>query len=126
MQVIVARSFRWVLLGVLLIASISLNGTPPQGQLERPIKVTQVLTNDRVGIIRVTFAPGAHEPAHAFMRDTIVIQATAGDIELTVDGNKTAGHEEPGKVWYLSKDGPGRDITNLGNQPFDWVVISLK
>jgi quercetin dioxygenase-like cupin family protein len=115
------RRVNVILLGVI---SIVLAGFPGHAQAPRVTR-RAIIDNDRVSIIRLTFAAGQREQMHSNPTDVIVVQATPGDVEYGLGDEKTTGHEEPGKVWYVPRQ-PPHAMSNVGSTPFDIVVITLK
>ncbi len=89
------------------------------------ISSTRVIDNDRVTVLRLTFPPGAREQVHVTPQDLVVMQATPGDVEVTVDKETSTGRVETGKSWYVSKVTP-HAYSNVGKDPFDLVVVFLK
>lgn len=107
-----------VLMGAVLIGF--------QGHAQAPRTPRPALVNnERVSVTRLTFAAGQREQMHSNANDMIVIMATPGEVEFALGDEKTTGHEEPGKTWYIPKQ-PPHALSNVGSTPFDFVLITLK
>ena len=91
----------------------------------QPRMAGALLDNNRVTVSRVTWDPGKSEPMHKLPADVIVIQATPGDLDLTIGDVKTTGHQEVGKTWYMPKE-LDHAVKNTGTQSFDWILVRLK
>ncbi len=104
----------------------ALTANAPGGaqQATRISSATQI-DNERVSVRRLTFPPGAREQMHLTPQDLVVIQATAGDVEVSLASETTTGRVEPGKVWYVSKT-TQHAYSNTGREPFDLLVVFLK
>jgi oxalate decarboxylase/phosphoglucose isomerase-like protein (cupin superfamily) len=89
------------------------------------ISATRLLDNDRVSVSRLTFPPGVREALHITPQDLVVIQASAGDVEVALAGETTTGRVDPGKTWYVSKV-TQHAYSNVGKEPFDLLVVFLK
>ena len=105
---------------------------PLQGFTQAPapagaprISAIKLLENERVSVSRLTFPPGAREQVHITPQDLVVMQATPGDVEVTLDKETVTGRVETGKTWYVSKVTP-HAYSNVGKEPFDLVVVFLK
>jgi oxalate decarboxylase/phosphoglucose isomerase-like protein (cupin superfamily) len=96
-----------------------------QAQNGPRISATRVLDNDRVSVSRLTFPPGVREAVHITPQDLVVIQASTGDVEVTLADQTTSGRVEPGKTWYVSKV-TQHAYSNVGKEPFDLLVVFLK
>jgi quercetin dioxygenase-like cupin family protein len=119
-------------LGVAVLVSVAVpfHGTAqtPQEAPRRPTGLTaaRLIDNERVSVSKVTIAAGGDDGSlHASKQDTVLIQATAGQIEVQIGESKTVAREEAGKVWWLPKDVPHR-VANVGDKPFDLISVNLK
>jgi len=81
--------------------------------------------NDRVRIQRLSVPAGFRETLQVVPTDQIAIQVTAGDLEVVINGQKTAGRIEPGTAFYVPKNAP-HQFLNVGKAPYDVVVVTLK
>ena len=89
------------------------------------ISMAKVFENDRVTVSRLTFPPGAREQIHITPQDLVVMQATSGEVEVTLDKETTTSHVETGRTWWVSKVTP-HAYSNVGKEPFDLIVVFLK
>src|SRR5437762_7466166 len=95
-----------VLVGIMLV---------PFGGNAQPRPGASLVDNNRVTVSRVTWDPGKSEPMHNLPVDVVVIQATPGDLEVTIGDQKTTGHQEPGYTWYMPKELP-HAVVNTGTK----------
>ena len=84
-----------------------------------------LVNNDRVQIQRLSVPAGFRETLQVVPNDQIAIQVTPGDLEVVIDGQKTAGRIEPGTTFYVPKNAP-HQFLNVGKTPYDVVVVMLK
>jgi mannose-6-phosphate isomerase-like protein (cupin superfamily) len=84
-----------------------------------------LVNNDRVQIQRLSVPAGFRETLQVTPNDQIAIQVTPGDLEVVIDGQKTAGRIEPGTAFYVPKNAP-HQFLNTGKTPYDVVVVMLK
>ena len=89
------------------------------------ISMVKVLENDRLMVGRLTFPPGAREDVHITPQDLVVMQATPGQVEVTLGQDTTTSRVESGKTWWVSKVTP-HAYSNVGKEPFDLIVVFLK
>jgi quercetin dioxygenase-like cupin family protein len=85
----------------------------------------ELVNNDKVRIQRLTVPGGFREPMQMVPNDQIAIQVTPADLEVTIDGQKTAGRMEPGAAFYVPKNAP-HQFLNMGKAPYDVVVVMIK
>ena len=91
-----------------------------------PAFASKVLVdNDRVRIQRLSVPTGFRETLQVVPNDQIAIQVTPGDLEVVINGQKTAGRIEPGTAFYVPKNAP-HQFLNVGKAPYDVVVVMLK
>ena len=110
--------------GLLLVSTLMFRAraqTPPA----RQVTATRVLDNDRVTVQRLTVAAGYRDPESVVPRDMVAVQVTPGEMEVVINGEKTAGHVDAGKVWYVPKT-VKHQFSNIGATPYDTLVITLK
>ena len=84
-----------------------------------------LVNNDRVQIQRLSVPAGFRETLQVVPNDQIAIQVTPGDLEVVINGQKTAGRIEPGTTFYVPKNAP-HQFLNVGKTPYDVVVVMLK
>ncbi len=84
-----------------------------------------LVNNDRVQIQRLSVPAGFRETLQVVPNDQIAIQVTPGDLEVVINGQKTAGRIEPGTTFYVPKNSP-HQFLNVGKTPYDVVVVMLK
>jgi len=84
-----------------------------------------LVNNDRMQVQRLTVPAGFRETLQVVPNDQIAIQITPGDLEVTINGQKTAGRIEPGTAFYVPKNAP-HQFLNVGTAPYDVVVVMLK
>lgn len=85
----------------------------------------QTVVPDRVRIQRLIVRTGFRESLQVVPNDQIAIQVTPGDLEVVIEGKKTAGRIEPGTTFYVPKNAP-HQFLNMGKAPYDVVVVMLK
>jgi quercetin dioxygenase-like cupin family protein len=108
-------------MGVLLVPFIaSARQQPPAG-----LGMKVLVDNDRVRIQRLSVPAGFKDPVSVAQNDQIAIQATAGEMEVTIDGKKTVGRVEPGTVFYVPKN-VQHQFNNAGKTAYDTIVVMLK
>jgi quercetin dioxygenase-like cupin family protein len=83
----------------------------------------RLIDNERVTVMRVIAAAGLRQDLHRSPQDLVAIQATPGQIEVTVGKEKIAGGQ--GKAFYLPKT-LEHAVSNLGQEPVDMIVVTLK
>jgi quercetin dioxygenase-like cupin family protein len=84
-----------------------------------------LVNNDRVQIQRLSVPARFRETLQVVPNDQIAIQVTPGDLEVVINGQKTAGRIEPGTTFYVPKNAP-HQFLNVGKAPYDVVVVMLK
>src|SRR5260370_42504029 len=99
-------------------------GTPQAGGGSR-ISSGRITGNERGSVPRLTFAAGAREQMHITPQDLVVVQASAGDVEVSLGSDTKTGRVEPGQAWYVSKV-TQHAYSNIGTEPFDLLVVFLK
>ena len=108
----------------LLVSVISFRGRA-QTPAARPVTSKVILDNDRVSVQRLSVAAGYRDPESVVPRDMVAVQATPGEMEVVINGEKTTGHVDAGKVWYVPKT-VKHQFSNIGTTAYDTLVITLK
>ena len=76
-----------------------------------------LVNNERVQIQRLSVPAGFKETLQVVENDQIAIQVTPGDLEVVINGQRTAGRIEPGTTFYVPKNAPHRFL-NVGKAPY--------
>ena len=108
----------------LIVSAIALRGLA-QTPAPRPVTAKLVLDNDRVSVQRLSVAAGYRDPESVVPRDMVAVQVTPGEMEVVINGEKTTGHVEAGKTWYVPKT-VKHQFSNVGTTLYDTLVITLK
>ena len=108
----------------LIVSVIAFRGLA-QAPAARPVTSKVILDNDRVSVQRLSVAAGYRDPESVVPRDMIAVQATPGEMEVVINGDKTTGHVDAGKVWYVPKSAK-HQFSNVGATSYDTLVITLK
>ncbi len=90
-----------------------------------PAFASKVLVdNDRVRVQRLSVPAGFREGLQVVPNEQIAIQVTPGNLDVTINGQKTTGRVEPGTAFYVPKNAP-HQFLNMGPS-YDVVVVMLK
>jgi quercetin dioxygenase-like cupin family protein len=88
-----------------------------------------LIDNARVLVERLTLQPGQRtDPpgkTHTDPRDVVVVQLTPGDIYVNTGESNETGHQDTGKVWWISTPHQ-HSLANVGKDPFDLITVHLK
>lgn len=105
-----------VLTGVAVVADDAVTAAGEQYKVE--------FENDRVRILRGTYAPGAKAAMHEHP-DAVVIQVTGGHLMMTL-ANGEAGDAEvvAGNAGW--SDATMHEVTNVGDEPLEVIIVELK
>ncbi len=111
-----------LVVGILMPLMVTARGQAPAA----PTSASRLLVNnDRVRIQRLSVPAGFRENLQVVPNDQIAIQITPGDLEVQINGQKTTGRIEPGTTFFVPKNAP-HQFLNVGNAPYDVVVVMLK
>jgi mannose-6-phosphate isomerase-like protein (cupin superfamily) len=110
-------------IGLLLVAGIALAWA--QAPAAPAFASKMLVNNDRMQIQRLSVPPGFREPLQVVPNDQIAIQITPADLQVVINGQKTAGRIEPGTTFYVPKNAP-HQFLNMGTTPYDVVIVMLK
>jgi hypothetical protein len=124
-----------ILLTLVLVFVLMVTGAPAQGsgslagQTSTPIRRVTLIDNARVVVDRLTFLPAQRtdlpDKTHTDPRDVVVVQLTPGDIYMNTGEITETGHQDAGKVWWISSP-HGHSLANVGMEPFDLITVHLK
>ncbi|HVZ22472.1 MAG TPA: hypothetical protein VG871_15470 [Vicinamibacterales bacterium] len=107
-----------------IVSAVAYHGLA-QTPAARPVTATRIFDNDRATVQRLTVAAGYRDPESVVPRDMIAVQVTPGEMEVVINGEKTTGHVDAGKVWYVPKT-VKHQFSNIGTTSYDTLVITLK
>ena len=93
---------------------------PPPG-----ITRTAILDNATAIIARLQMEPGSRETIHTHPFSAVVIQLSAGTIDMTIGKVRARQQRDPGFVWFIGKDAPHAAI-NAGPEAVQFVTIGIK
>ena len=89
------------------------------------ISRTQLVDNATVMCARLSYSAGAAETPHTHPFAAIVIQLTAGEVDLTIGDEHTRAHREAGFAWYIPREMP-HALVNAGPNQFEQITIAIK
>lgn len=100
-------------------------GTQPPAEAPPGITRTQVLDNKEARVTNVVFAPTSREPVHAHPFDLVLVQLTAGRMELQLGEEKSVKDYEPGEVVFLPRDVP-HAVASMDTRRVEMLSIAVK
>ena len=106
---------------VLLTALAVVAVQPP----DRGVTWNTVLDNDTVTVTRVHMPPGTAGYIDVPSAAIVIVQITAGDVELSENWKNSRGLRPVGAVTYLPPGAPSRTV-NIGKTTFDLLQIKIK
>lgn len=86
---------------------------------------TALVENASVMCARLTYQPGAAEASHTHPFSAVVIQLTAGDVDVTIGSEHTRAQRPAGFVWFVPKGVP-HAAANAGSSTFEQITIAIK
>jgi quercetin dioxygenase-like cupin family protein len=112
------------------VASITLAATivAPIGSAQTRgggITARALLNNATLGVARLTVPPTTSELVTATAPSTLVVQVTAGDVEITQLDDDSRGPREPGAFNFVPS-GIGHMGRNIGSAPYDVLLVAIK
>lgn len=108
----------------LIVSAVAFRGRA-QTPAARPVTAKVVLDNDRVRVQHLSVSAGYRDPESVVPSDMVAVQVTPGEMEVVINGEKTTGHVDAGKVWFVPKAAK-HQFSNVGTTPYDTLVITLK
>ena len=100
-------------------------GAAPVSAVPDGITRTPGLDNAEARVTLVGFAAGAREPLHSHPFDLVVVQLTAGRVEVRLADEVTVRDHAAGDVLFLPRDVP-HAVSNVGAAPFDVLSVGIK
>ena len=99
---------------------------PAQPRQPQPgIVRTQLVDNATVLVAQLRMEPGARETIHTHPFSAVVVQLTAGDVDMTLGSDHTRAPRAPGFVWFVPKEMPHAAV-NAGSAAFEVVTVAIK
>src|SRR5262245_46475704 len=93
---------------------------PPAG-----ITRTVVVDNSTALVARLRYEAGKGETNHTHPFSAVVIQLTAGEVDMTIAGEHSRTRREAGSVWFIPANTPHMAV-NTGSAPWDHIAITIK
>jgi quercetin dioxygenase-like cupin family protein len=100
-------------------------GDAPASPAPAGITRAPVLDNAEARVAHVSFTPSAREPVHAHPFDLVVVQLTAGRVEVRIGDQVSTRDYAPGEVTFLPRDVP-HAVSNVGRGPFEILSVGIK
>lgn len=100
-------------------------GQQPASAAPAGITRAPVLDNADARVTRVGFAAGAREPIHSHPFDLVVVQLSAGRMEVRVGDEVTVKDYAPGDVFFLPRDVP-HAVSNVGGAAAEVLSVGVK
>lgn len=94
-------------------------------QVPAGVTRTQLLDNRSALVARLTFEPGAAEPVHSHPFSAVMIELTAGDVQMTIGSEKTSARRMPGFSWFIPNGAPHAAV-NVGTGACEFVTVAIK
>lgn len=85
----------------------------------------QLLDNTSALVARLKFEPAAAEPVHTHPFSAVMIQLTAGDVQMTIGSEKTSDRRIPGFAWFIPNGAPHAAV-NVGTSACEFVTVAIK
>jgi len=108
-----------------MVMAIVAVGWAQAPSLPEGVSREQLVDNDSVLVARLAFEPGAREQVHTHPFSAVVVQVTAGQVDMAIGADKTKGAREPGAAWFLPREVP-HAAANVGPTPLRVVTVALK
>lgn len=86
---------------------------------------TQLLDNASALVARLRFEPAAAESIHTHPFSAVMIQLTAGDVQMTIGSEKTSDRRMPGFSWFIPNGAPHAAV-NVGPGACEFVTVAIK
>jgi quercetin dioxygenase-like cupin family protein len=100
-------------------------GDAPASPAPAGITRAPVLDNAEARVTHVSFAPSAREPVHAHPFDLVVVQLTAGRVEVRIGDQVSTRDYAPGEVTFLPRDVP-HAVANVDRGPVEILSVGIK
>ena len=100
-------------------------GDLPASPAPAGITRTPVLDNAEARVTHVTFAPSAREPVHTHPFDLVVVQLTAGRVEVRSGDQVSTREYAAGEVIFLPRDVP-HAVSNVDSGPVEIMSVGIK
>src|SRR6266508_1032219 len=92
---------------------------------DKGVTATTILENDTVRVGRVRLPPHTALVVTATAPPAVLMQITAGEVEVDQPGEGSRGLREPGAATYVPS-GVGHRSLNIGQTTFELMLISIK
>jgi len=94
--------------------------SPPPG-----ITRTVLMDNATVLVARLGYEAGKGETSHTHPFSAVVVQLTAGEVDMTLGADRSRARREAGTVWFVPASVPHAAI-NTGTAPWEQIAITIK
>jgi len=94
--------------------------SPPPG-----ITRTVIVDNATALVARLRYQSGKGETSHTHPFSAVVVQLTAGEVDMTLGADRSRARREPGTVWFVPANMPHMAV-NTGTAPWEQIAITIK
>ena len=109
-------------------AALALAGLSPRAESPQPppgMTRAVVLENDTTLVARLGYEAGKGETSHTHPFSAVVVQLTAGEVDMLLGTEHSRARREPGTVWFIPANVPHAAI-NTGTAPCEQIAITIK
>ncbi len=108
---------------VVLLAAVF--GTGAAGQLPPGMTRTILLDNATVLVTRLGYEAGRGETSHTHPFPAVVMQLTAGNVDMTVGSERSNERRDVGAVWFIPANVPHAAV-NTGSALCEQIAVAIK
>jgi quercetin dioxygenase-like cupin family protein len=86
---------------------------------------TVLVDNATVLVVRLGYDAGKGETSHTHPFSAVVLQLTPGDVDMTLNTDRSRARREAGTAWFIPAGAPHAAV-NAGTAPFEQIAITIK
>jgi len=94
-------------------------------QVPQGMSRTVLVENASVLVTRLSYEPGTAETSHTHPFSAVVMQLTAGEVDMTIGSEQSRSRREPGMVWFVPANVAHKAV-NTGATAFEQIAVGIK